>query len=305
MIVFRASSSGQCNKQIVHEALHPEEFIPEDTDYVCKEFLDIGHDYQARFVESLRKLGVEIVDEEQEVCSHILDFDKSKVDWIITGHYDFRFKVGDQEYIGEVKAVTADRFEKIKTKGWREIYPQYIPQAQIYGTLAEVPAVVMFFINRDRFEKLGGLPLNGIDSRKRYYYSFDFVEAVDPKKYQSIVSRYEELYEYIRHGEYPDECDKVGYCFHCKKWRSGFTDSYREIELDPDDDYYPIAVTHTEFSQDFATFDSRALIKLESLKADSLVFNVDKEPWRIRKVPVLEDGKFTTKIITEPYDDNS
>lgn len=261
LLIFRASAAGSCSRKIAQMILDPESTEPDPS---RQRFLTGGHYHQAQITRELREAGIEIQAVEAEGILRGLDGIK------IVGHIDgFLPEYGE---LLEVKAITDSRFSQLSdSDDWREVYPNYVPPAQVYGhmdrwihtveslemapqdqfenaepgddviVLDGVPlgelaplATRYIFINRDSSLALGGLELD-IPS---YVYRPDMRLEPDGDLLGETIAKYTKAAEAVRKGEAPRECDAVGWCFFCQQW-GGRSPSGpkkgRVVYTDPDD----------------------------------------------------------------------
>ncbi|MHA2067570.1 MAG: hypothetical protein ACXABY_24665 [Candidatus Thorarchaeota archaeon] len=219
MITFRASYSGNCIREIVSIALHPE---PE----VFDPFLHAGHTLQTTVIKFLLDNNINVLtnrftDELEGKYVH-------EGRWRLVGHLDGI--LGVPWGILEVKAIKDESFQKLEaTNDWRGIYGQYIPQSQTYMGFKEyrdnasntklsgpMERTSFVFYNRNTGHILSPL---GIEHTKHTQRK-DLTEYRSPNIFQEIIDKHEVAYEYVQKEEIPSECDYPGYCFFCKRFNS-------------------------------------------------------------------------------------
>lgn len=227
MTQFRASSVGNCTRQIVLKHLEPGRF---KVDEARRPFLDAGHNLQeaveAFIQEQIGVLDLSRREEEGSV---------SNLNWGIVGHIDGMLDNGD---LLEVKAIKAANFEKLaKTYDWRDQYGHYQAQAQAYQRMFDAPGTHFVYYNRNTSDMMGSLDID----HPVYTFRKDCYEPYDPTLWNNIIEKLDAATRYIKDGEAPPECDAKGYCYFCgvrgtevQKKRT------KRVSLLPDDDEYTL-----------------------------------------------------------------
>ena len=233
MIQFRASSAGNCTRQIVLKQLEPGRF---ETAEARRPFLDAGH-YLQEAAEAFilahsfpQRLLVE--DRESE---GFFGADS----WTMVGHIDGVFEDGN---LLEVKAIKDHNFEKLaKTYDWRDQYGHYQPQSQCYQHMFTAPGSHFVYYNRNTSDMMGSLPIE----HPAYTFRKDMYEPHDPSMWKAIMAKFDAAARYVEDGEAPAECDAKGYCWFCGVRGTSLQQKrVKRVGLLPDDDEYQLM---TEF----------------------------------------------------------
>jgi len=218
MITFRGSRAGACTRELVLAHVRPETTkAPKDRE----DFLRMGHLYQTLVEEVVRSEGVELLGTEGEGVHNFGDFD-------IVGHVDGVIRLAESDPLAllEVKAVRHHNFQKLRAASdWREVYGNYVPQAQTYVAFDKVvsgakefvgpfEAVYFWFIDRDTSEHLSGIPSV---KRPNHSYRADMRLLPSAGDFNDIVARHREAYVHIQNGTVPEYCDKAWglHCYFC------------------------------------------------------------------------------------------
>jgi hypothetical protein len=280
MYNFRASLAGGCIRELITSILHPEELAAPSSKRL---FLDAGHILQDYVTSFLVKQGVNIPTAR---LSKELEGYQEHNGFSITGHVDGIYVEDAIPSIVEVKAVTDKWFNKVKnSKSWLTVYPQYYDQVQMYLSYHALDGegvgtsftggpfgkARMVFYNRDTSEILQGF---GIISNTTF--RSDMIVPISPLHISQLLNKYETVVQHLDAGTSPDECEKEGYCFHCRVFNPPKNSSLPGVELEKDEYLFKWVDRYRKSRKDMLYNRNNILKRFNKYKTDKLI--VDNQP---------------------------
>ena len=225
---FWPSLMGKCIREQVRRKTHPEEFlIPKDK----LVFLKMGDHYCYEF---LKPLGIPMeVNGRLEKEYGPLGKEKKIT---VSGRADGIFNSNlPTSLVVEVKAITEKKYKMISKPqiNWRDVYPEYYDQIQIYLAMKEFPSRgVIIFINRSTAEVMGGL----CEDIPNYTFGEEFIVESDLNRQRELFEKAFIVSDILRgEGEVPERCDLDRYCFFCQERRFGRAKPKTTFEFSQED----------------------------------------------------------------------